>query len=101
MGTILTKKIIKGFLEKVTATSGHYLRAKRWWRQVLYWGLTCNTVLGFWTLVAYAHWGKEETLPQLIALYTTVLTATLAAAGLRHFDKKLLIEKPPEEREDL
>ena len=67
-----------------------YMMSKRWWRQVLFWGLVFNSLTGFWALFLYAQFGNIKQLPELIALYGTVLTATLGAAGLRHLDKKII-----------
>lgn len=64
----------------------------RWWRQVGFWGLTINTVLGFPVLVGALMWFPEGDWGVLAATYTSLLTAWCLAAGIRQWGKNRGVE---------
>ena len=59
----------------------------RWWRQVGFWGLTFNAVLGFPAMVALLVFGSATELGVLSGAYATILAAWTAAAGIRQWGK--------------
>lgn len=66
----------------------------RWWRQVGFWGLTVNAVLGF-PILLLALWFKPETdWGIMTAIYPTILAAWCAAAGIRQWGKNQGAEAP-------
>jgi len=59
----------------------------RWWRQVGFWGLTINAVLGFPILVLALWFAPETDWGIMTAIYPTILAAWCAAAGIRQWGK--------------
>ena len=57
----------------------------RWWRQVGFWGLTLNAVLGFPAMVSLLVLDVE--LGALAGAYASILAAWTAAAGIRQWGK--------------
>lgn len=69
-----------------TGTPARDLSA-RWWRQVGFWGLTLNAVLGFPAMIALLLLDGETELGVLSGAYATILAAWTAAAGIRQWGK--------------
>lgn len=59
----------------------------RWWRQVGFWGLTLNAVLGFPAMVALLLLDGETEMGVLSGAYAAILAAWTAAAGIRQWGK--------------
>ena len=59
----------------------------RWWRQVGFWGLTINAVLGFPAMVALLVLDAGVELGTLAGAYASILAAWTAAAGVRQWGK--------------
>lgn len=69
------------------ATGGTPARdiSARWWRQVGFWGLTFNAILGFPAMAFLLVFGVE--IGTLAGAYATILAAWTAAAGIRQWGK--------------
>jgi Na+(H+)/acetate symporter ActP len=61
--------------------------SKRLWRQVGFWGLTLSATLGFPIVVLGVILRPEADWGALTGMYTPVLFAWVAAAGIRQWGK--------------
>lgn len=62
-------------------------KSARWWRQVGFWGLTINAIVGF-PLIAFAVIFRTETdVTPIVIAFGSVLTAWLGCAGIRQWGK--------------
>lgn len=73
----------------------------RWWRQVGFWGLTINAVLGFPILVLALWFAPETDWGIMTAIYPTILAAWCAAAGIRQWGKNQGTEIQAREAEEV
>ena len=72
--------------KKPNGTCARSVSAK-WWRQVGFWGLTANMVLGFPVILVALWYAPEADWGILSAIYPTILAAWCAAAGIRQWGK--------------
>ena len=68
----------------------------RWWRQVGFWGLTLNAVLGFPAMVVLLLVDATTELGVLSGAYAAILAAWTAAAGIREWGKARAEEAEPQ-----
>lgn len=72
--------------QEVTGTSFKDTSA-RWWRQIGFWGLTVNMILGFPTILGALWFAPNTNWDPLITIYPTILAAWCTAAGIRQWGK--------------
>ena len=67
-----------------------------WWRQVGFWGITINAVLGFPALLLISFITPDSNLHYVSSAYPAVLATWAAAAGIRQWGKNKNAEQSPE-----
>lgn len=65
-----------------------------WWRQVGFWGLTVNMIVGFPVIAAVVVARPETDVSSIVVAFGSILTAWVAAAGIRQWGKNTGSEIP-------